>query len=231
MNHEDNNKEKENCPLCETTKETMNMPKIDKNSEIKGKKSFRKIKTIFWCLVIILGVIGGYKILSNFPLTKSVTENNSIQGQSINTSGKNEKAKPQINALAPDFVSEDVFGNKVALSSFWDKKPVLLVFWATWCGYCAKEKEDLKTFTKKYQDKVQVLAVDSGEPRQVIKDYIEKEEINFLMLLDEQRKIWDQYSVRGTPAHFLIDKDGKIVTLRPGLASLTDLETMLTMLK
>ena len=50
------------------------------------------------------------------------------------------------------------------------------------------------------------------------------------MLLDENREIWNQYLVRGTPAHFLIDSQGKIVSLRPGLASREDLEIMLTML-
>lgn len=210
------------------------MLKPGKDFEIKDRRPSRKIKAIFWYLVIILGVVGGYLILSNSPLTKSTTENNLIQGQPINTSNTSEriaKAEPQINSLAPDFVSEDVFGNKVALSSFRDKKSVLLVFWATWCGYCAKELPDLKTFTQRHQGKIQIIAVDSGEPRQTIKDYIEKENINFLMLLDEQRKIWNQYLIRGTPSHFLIAKDGKIVTLRPGLAFLTDLETMLTMLK
>ena len=227
MNQENNNEQKEDCPLCEITKEGIDMLNAEKDSEVKNKKSSWKIKTFFWCLVIILGVIGGYKILSNSLLTNSPTEKGLIQEQSAGTS---EKANPQINALAPDFVSEDVYGNKISLSDFRGKKPALLVFWATWCGYCAKEKDDLKTFTKRYQDKIQVLAIDSGEPKQTIQDYIGKENINFLILLDENRKIWNQYLVRGTPAHFLIDKQGKIITMRPGLASLADLETMLSMI-
>jgi len=230
MNQKNNNKQEEGCPLCETTKEAVDMLNTNKDSKIKDKKLSRKTKTIFWCLVIIFGMIGGYKILSNSPPTNSIAENNLIQGQSINTSEKNEKARPQINAPAPDFISEDVYGNKISLSDFRGKKPVLLVFWATWCGYCAKEKDDLKTFTKRYQDKIQVLAVDGGEPKQTIRDYIGKENINFLILLDEQRKIWNQYLIRGTPSHFLIDKQGKIITMRPGLASLADLETMLSMI-
>lgn len=212
--NQNNNKQGESCPLCETTKKVLNMLKPDKDSEIKDKKSSRRIKMAFGFLIIILGLIGGYKILTK--------ENNLIQGQSING---------QISSLAPDFASEDVFGNKVALSNFRGKKPVLLVFWATWCGQCAKELPDLKTFAGKYEDMIQVLAVDSGEPKETIKDYIQEKKINFLILLDEERKIWNQYLIRGTPSHFLIDKEGKIITLRPGLALLKDLEMMMTMIK
>jgi len=227
MNQENNNKQKEDCSLCETARDAVEVLGINKDSGVDNKKSFRKIKMIFWCLVIFFGVIGGYKILFNSPLTNSPAKSNLIQEQPANIS---KKADPQINPPAPDFISEDVLGNKIALSDFRGKKPVLLVFWATWCGYCAKEKDDLKTFTTRYQDKIQILAVDSGEPKQTIQDYIRKENINFVMLLDEQRKIWNQYLVRGTPLHFLIDKQGKIITMRPGLASLADLETMLSMI-
>ncbi len=227
MNQENNDKQKEDCPLCETTREAVNTLNINKDSEIKNKKSSYKIKTIFLGLVIILAVVGGYKTISKPPLMSPITEDISIQGQTINTSGK---ISPQINALAPNFVSEDVYGNKLALNNFQGERPVLLVFWATWCGYCAKELPDLKIFTKRYQGLIQVIAVDSGETRQTVKEYIREKDINFLVLLDEQRKIWNQYLVRGTPTHFLIDKEGKIIAMRPGLASSADLEIMLSMI-
>lgn len=227
MNQENNDKQKEDCPLCETTKEAVNTLKTNKDSEIKNKKSSRKIKTILLGLVIILAVVGGYKTLSKSPSMSPIIKDISIQGQTINISGK---TSPQINDFAPNFVSEDVYGNKFALNNFQGERPVLLVFWATWCGYCAKELPDLKIFTKRYQGLVQVIAVDSGESKQTIKEYIQKKDINFLVLLDEQRKIWNQYLVRGTPTHFLIDKEGKIIAMRPGLASSADLEIMLSMI-
>lgn len=136
----------------------------------------------------------------------------------------------EVGDLAPDFTSEDVHGNKISLSDFWDEKPVLLVFWATWCGYCAKELPDLKAFVNEHQDKIQAMIVDSGEPRETIREYIEEKEINFLMLLDEDRKIWSRYFVRGTPSHFFVSSQGKIAAFRPGLASKEDLETMMIML-
>lgn len=226
MNHKKNDKQEGHCPLCESSKEALERLNLE-----SGLVNEKKPK-LFWKGLLILGLVGLaafsiYIFISNFPF--QAPKNNNLTKVSI-PQNTDKKGNLQINALAPDFVSEDLAGNKVILRDYRDKKPVLLVFWATWCGYCAKEKEDLKTFTSRYQNKIQVLAVDSGEPKQTIADYIQKENINFLMLLDEQRKIWNQYLVRGTPSHFLIGKDGKIITLRPGLASLADLEIMLSMI-
>ena len=184
------------------------------------------MKNKFWFLIIILAIASflGYQFFSKSNPKLTERENKSgildVLPKSL-----------EVGDLAPDFVSEDVSDNKVSLSDFRDKKPVLLIFWATWCGYCAKELPDLKDFTQEHQDEIQVIAVDSGEPRETIRDYIEEKEINFLMLLDEDRTIWNQYFVRGTPSHFLIDKQGKITALRPGLASRENLENLLTMLR
>ena len=116
------------------------------------------------------------------------------------------------------------------MNSLRGKSPFFLVFWATWCGYCKQELPDLKAFTQEYQNEIEVLAVASGESREIIKDYIKENNINFSMVLDEDRKIWNQYFVRGTPSHFLISSSGEIIALRPGLASKENLENMTTML-
>lgn len=224
MEEQNNSKQEENCPLCEISKQAVDKLDLNQGSKTSSRRSFWKSRVVVCTLVIILGAFAGYKFLLN-------SSPGLIQGGGSKQSAETVLAKPQIGSFAPDFISEDIYGVKVALSGFRDKKPVVLVFWATWCGYCAKELEDLKTFTQKYQDRVQVIAVDSGESKDVIKNYTQEKRINFLMLLDQDMKIWNQYLVRGTPSHFFIDKQGKIVGLRPGLSSLANLEIMLTKLR
>ncbi|MFH2014060.1 MAG: redoxin domain-containing protein [Patescibacteria group bacterium] len=215
-------KKKQNCSLCEISQDTIERLKIESN-KIDSQKPNRK-KRIFlknpkiWLLIIvvILAGLAFYMFSLNFSSNNEKTENNQ---------------KPEIRSSAPDFISEDVYGNKIALSDFKNEKPVLLVFWATWCGYCTIELPDLKIFTAKHKNEIQVIAIASGESQETVKNYIEEKDINFLILLDERREIWSSYLARGTPSHFLINKNGKIVTLRPGLASIDDLEVMLTMLE
>lgn len=201
-------------------------------SEI-NTKSFWRIKLPMIIFIGALVAIAFWKFPLDFTRPSSEITPNSLESEEEGQAEVSEKI-PQglkVGDFVPDFIYQDVSGNRTALSDFRGKKPVLLIFWATWCGYCAQELPDLKTFTQEHQDKIQVIAVASGESKETVKDYIEKEEINFLMLLDEDRRIWNQYFIRGTPSHFLIGEDGKIISLRPGLALKENLETMLTMLK
>lgn len=224
-NNQNKNKGKEKCPLCKVSEETI---KRLKERPAKGsktappKKSSRKFK--IWLLIFVFAAGGFvlYQLIGGENLTREQSG-----GEEMSILDKLLPQSLEVGDLAPDFVSEDVYGNKISLSDF---QPVLLVFWATWCGYCAKELPDLKNFTRDYQDKIQIIAVSSGESKETIKNYIKEKDVNFLMLLDENREVWNIYLVRGTPSHFLIDTGGKIVTLRPGLASREDLEIMTSML-
>jgi peroxiredoxin len=225
--------EKEDCPLCSVSEETIkNLEKAGGNKKENSEKQKSKTKTkqrsswlfkiIFLIIVVVVGSLIFYQIFE-----QSLPEFVAKKSERILSALSKDL---EVGDLAPDFISEDVFGNEVALSDFRDDKPVLLVFWATWCGYCAKELPALKSFVKDHQDEIKVIAITSGEDKQTIKEYVQEKDVNFTVLLDLDRKIWNQYPVRGTPAHFLIDSQGNIVALRPGLASKEDLEILMTML-
>ncbi len=197
------------------------------------KKPSWKFKVWFLIFIFVVAGFVFYQFSPNFFSSQSEGEKNLTLGQLEEKDrgiGDIFTKSPQVGDFAPDFVSEDVDGKKISLSDFRGEKPVLLVFWATWCGFCAKELPDLKAFANEYQNKIQVITIPSGEVEETIRNYIQEKDINFLMVLDENRTIWNQYLVRGTPFHFLISNQGKIITLRPGLASREDLEIMTTML-
>lgn len=144
-----------------------------------------------------------------------------IPKQALYKAGGEVQASPQVGSPAPYFVLEDLEGREVSLSDFADKN-VLLVFWATYCGWCAKEKGDLVRFTNEQKGEIEVVAIDN-ESFEIVLDYVSKERINFMVLLDEGRKTFEKYQVLGTPDHFLINREGKIVARRPGYAGYADL--------
>lgn len=194
-----------------------------KNNQPSGLKtsesSFRKFRVLGLILILIVVGFGIYQIQwllkkGNFTGIFDVSFAQALK----------------VGDLVPDFIAKDVSGNKLSLSDLREKSPILLVFWATWCSYCREELPDIKAFAQKHQDEIQVLMVASGESKEVVGDYTQQESINFLMVLDEDREIWNQYFIRGTPSHFFISSSGEIIALRPGLVSEGDLEMMFTML-
>jgi peroxiredoxin len=209
------------CDLCPEINEMAK--KIKKKKKVRKKFPLKKT-TLPIVGMLLLGIFGFSKLGSVLETSEQVSNQaeNAVKGSEIKGL--------QINSIAPDFTTEDLLDNQISLSDYRNQKPVLLIFWATWCSFCKKELPDLKEFTQKYQSEIQVIVLPSGEVKSTIVDYVKKEEINFMVLLDEQRKVWDSYLVRGTPNHFLINKEGKITTLWPGLATLNDLETMFKMI-
>jgi len=227
---QNNNQSTPDCAVCQTAGEAMSRLSVKQAGE-KGAGRSAKTKIVLVAILLVAVLLAGYVLLFYSFRAGSRTEEKLTRPATVNSLAKPKNNLPRIDSLAPDFEAEDVYGNKFVLSDFQGQKPVLLIFWATWCGYCAKELPDLKAFTQRYREAIQIIAVVSGEPGPTIKEYIQKKEVNFLILADDQRKIWNQYLVRGTPSHFLIDQDGKIVMLLPGLASLANLEVMLSMVQ
>lgn len=211
---EQKNKE---CPLCEVSQETLGKLK-EESKERPLKKSNKKKKKILpkiFILIIILTLAGfvSYKFFSNFSSRNQRAEEEVFE-------------EAEIGALAPGFTLEDTSGNKISLSDFRNKKPVLLVFWATWCKVCDDELPYLKDFYEVNKEEVEVFAIFGGEAKWAVKDYVKKHDIKFPALLDNKRTVWKKYLVRGTPAHFLINMDGKIIASIPGFATNFDLKMM-----
>jgi peroxiredoxin len=141
-----------------------------------------------------------------------------------------EQFKPMIDFYAPLFKLKTSRGTEINLEELRGQN-ILLVFWAVQCQYSQQELADLKQFANVYRDKVLVLAIDYMEPAQAIKEYEQKENINFPILLDEKGEAATKYKIEGTPAHFLINKEGKISAVWPSYAPLANLEGLLQSLK
>ncbi|MCI0521059.1 MAG: TlpA family protein disulfide reductase [Chloroflexi bacterium] len=114
----------------------------------------------------------------------------------------------RISGRAPDFELETTAGTTVRLSEL-RGQPVVINFWATWCGPCVIE---MPNFQKYYEDiypgKFIVLAVNADEEPVEVKRYTEAMGLTFDILLDPGGLIQELYQIRGYPTTYFVDAKG-----------------------
>lgn len=113
---------------------------------------------------------------------------------------------------APPFTLKGLGGKTVSLSDF-KGKPVLLVFWATWCPSCKEDIVLLEKFSTGKRDELTILllAID-GERQKRVERIIKDEHVTLSVLLILKERIMDDYEIRGwVPLTFLIDGEGMLV--------------------
>ena len=127
----------------------------------------------------------------------------------------------ELGEIAPDIVVTDLEGNNKQLSEYFGK-PTIMVFWATWCGYCKDELPALEMLKEKYGDSINVLALNGGDSAEDIKDFMEENNYTFetVMVGIEESIKFDAQSI---PVTAILDSEGTIEFFRRGSL---DAETM-----
>jgi peroxiredoxin len=122
-------------------------------------------------------------------------------------------AKPialKAGVTAPDFKLKTPQGKNLSLRSF-RGKPVLMNFWATWCGPCVEEMHILQQISKEWSNKgLIILGINEGDPANKVTGFMQRYEIAFPVLMDGDQEVARLFSVRYMPTSVLIDKDGVI---------------------
>jgi peroxiredoxin len=116
--------------------------------------------------------------------------------------------RSEVRRVAPSFSLKDLDGKFASLNDF-KGKPVLLIFWASWCPSCCEEIPVLEKYFSRRQDQVAILllAID-GEKEKKIRRYVQKEKITLPVLLDAKEKVARTFGVNFIPVVFLIDREG-----------------------
>ncbi|MBI1747541.1 MAG: TlpA family protein disulfide reductase [Acidobacteria bacterium] len=119
----------------------------------------------------------------------------------------------QIYPKAAEFSLPDDAGNNVTLESF-RGRPVILDFWATWCGPCRQSMPVLQKFYEKYSPRgLSVIGINIEGKDEVVRKYIRDGGYTFSFVFDSNNfgaKVAKQYSVNSIPRTFLIDRAGRI---------------------
>ena len=111
-----------------------------------------------------------------------------------------------------DFTLQGLDGQPVSLSRYLGKKPVLLVFWATWCPECKAAIPKINALHGgPAGETMQILALDFREKREKVAATVKSRDIRYPVLLDERGQVARAFAVVGIPTYVLIGRDGTVV--------------------
>ncbi len=119
-------------------------------------------------------------------------------------------ATAKIGDLAPEIDFKSVTGDQITLSKL-EGRPVLVNFWATWCGPCREEFPALVRMYKKYQDQgLVVIGVNYQDPNSDagILTFMKNTLVNFPVVRDVGERTGRAYRVDGLPTSYFIDRKG-----------------------
>ncbi len=127
---------------------------------------------------------------------------------------------------APGFALTDTDGKKVSLGDY-KGHPVIVNFWATWCGPCKLEMPWFQEFSEKYKPQGLVvlgLAQDDGASREDVAGAAKKIGVSYPILMPDEKVAKAYGGVEYLPETFYVDKTGKVVAITAGAPSKDQME-------
>ena len=163
-------------------------------------------KTIWWIILFIAAlfiVYGVYQFLGG-----------QYQGDGI----AGQQSEETVAAL--DFVMEDQEGNEVMLMEYIGEKPVVLNFWASWCGPCKMEFPDFQKVYQELGDEVNFVLVNlttsQNESKEKAEKFISDGSYTLPVYFDHTGAGAYTYGIRSIPTTYIINTEGRSEERRVG---------------
>jgi thiol-disulfide isomerase/thioredoxin len=130
----------------------------------------------------------------------------------------------ELGTAAPVASVETLDGKAANLSDYVGKKPVLMEFWATWCGNCHELEPSLKALHARYGEKIAFVgvAVSVNQSPARVKAYVAKNKIPWDQVFDRKGDASGAYDAPATSYIVILDAAGKVIYT--GLGGKQDLE-------
>jgi thiol-disulfide isomerase/thioredoxin len=107
--------------------------------------------------------------------------------------------------------------------------PMIVNFWAQWCGPCRSEAPNLREFNKQAAGKVTLVGIDGNDPREdYAVEFAAIESWTYVQLYDPDKKSMAPLGLNSLPHSLFIDANGVIVYHQVGAFSSVDQMRQLT---
>lgn len=148
---------------------------------------------------------------------------------SIDEDGPDFSASVIANASPLVGTPDDASPQKTLTLSTLRGHPIVLDFWATWCGPCQVEAPIVNGISERFKDRgLVVIGVNTSDAagQSLAPAFAKRKGLTFPIVFDDDDVIAHKYGVESLPTLVVLNKQGKIAAVRRGVTSATELERL-----
>jgi len=119
-----------------------------------------------------------------------------------------ENAPVSVGSRIPGLSLPSIMGGTLDLDGY-KGKTLLLTFYTTWSRSCVDALKFQKALSGTYKD-LEIVTVAFENKTSTVKDFVEKNGINFISLIDKKNKYLNEFQILIIPTAYLIDGNGTI---------------------
>lgn len=188
------------------------------------------IAIISFALVIVLANVLYNKLSKDYDMGDGLVTEDTTVSTEKDTQSESDTEKN----IAPDFTVVDKDNKEVNLESFFGK-PIVLNFWASWCGPCKSEFPEFQTAYEEYGEEIEFLMVNMTDGRRETKEladaFIQSEGYSLPVYYDVNQDGAYTYGVYSLPTTYFIDSQGNLVAYAQGAIDMDTLKKGIDMIR
>lgn len=117
---------------------------------------------------------------------------------------------------APEFELPLLSGEVLDAPSAWAERPMVLVFFETWCEICLDRQPGINELAAQYEDIVLFVGIADLSEEDDVRGYVSDNDVAYPVGIDESGEIWLDYAAEEPPLVTLVAKGGRVVRGWPG---------------